>query len=69
MLPSATDKAEVFAKNSNLDDLGISLPSFLSGTNLKLHNFFVTPKMVEKIILNNDLSKVPGPDCIPVVVL
>ena len=69
MLPSATDKAEVFAKNSNLDYLGISLPSFPSGTNLKLHNFFVTPKMVEKIILNNDLSKVPGPDCISVVVL
>ena len=69
MLSSATDKAEVFAKNSNLDDLGISLPSFPARTNLKLHNIFATPKMVEKVILNIDLSKVPGPDCIPVVVL
>ena len=40
-----------------------------SRTNLKLHNISVTPKMVKKVIMNLDLSKVSGPDCIPVVVL
>ena len=50
VLSSASDKAKLFAenffKNSNLDDSGISLLVFLSGTNLKLHNISVTPKMV-----------------------
>ena len=36
------------AKNPNLDDSGISLPIFLSRTNLKLHNIFLTPKMVKR---------------------
>ena len=44
VLSSATDKAKLlaenFSKNSNLDDSGISLPVFLSRTNLKLHNIF-----------------------------
>ena len=53
-------------KNSNLDDSGISLPVFLSRTNLKLH-ISVTPKVVKKLIMNLDLSKTAGPDCIPVV--
>ena len=70
---SAYDKAKLFAKNifkdSNLDDLGISLPVFPSRTNLKLHNVSLTPKMVKKVIINLDSSKVSGPDCIPVVVL
>ena len=52
VLYSASDKAKLFAenfsKNSNLDDLGISLPVFLFRTNLKLHNISVTPKMVFK---------------------
>ena len=73
MLSSASDKARLFAKNfsknSNLDDSGISLPVFPSRTNLKLHNISVTPKMVKKVIMNLDLSKASGPDCIPVVVL
>ena len=74
MLSSASDKeklfGETFSKNSNLDDLGMSLPVFPSRTNLKLHNFSVTPKMVHnKFIMNLDLSQAPGPDCIPVVVL
>ena len=56
-------------KNSNLDDSGISLPVFTSRTNLKLHNISVTPKMVTKVIINLDLSKASGPECIPVVVL
>ena len=36
---------------------------------MKLHNVFVTPKMVKKVIMNLDLSEASGPDCIPVVVL
>ena len=73
MLSSASDKAKLFAenffKNSNLDDSGISLPVFPSRTNLKLHNIFVTPKMVTKVIMNLDFSNASGPDCIPVIVL
>ena len=73
MLSSASDKAKLFAAkfsmNLNLDDLGISLAVFLSRTNLKLHNISVTPKMVRKVVMNLDLSKASGPDCIPVVVL
>ena len=73
VLSSASDKeklfAETFSMNSNLDDSGISLLVFPSRTNLKLHNIYVTPKMVEKFIMNLDLSKASGPDCIPVVVL
>ena len=73
VLSSASDKAKLFAENfsmnSNLDDSGISLPVFPSRTNLKLHNISVTPKMVKKVIMNLDLSKTSGPDCIPVVVL
>ena len=73
MLPSASDKAklfaEIFSKNSNLDDPGISLPVFHSRTNLKLHNISVTPQMVKKVIMSLDLSKASGHDCVPVVVL
>ena len=73
VLSSASDKAKLFAENfslnSNLDDSGVSLPVFPSRTNLKLHNISVTPKMVRKVIMNLDLSKASGPDCIPVVVL
>ena len=72
VLSSASDKAKLFAenfsKNCNLDDSGISLPVFPSGTNLKLDNISVTLKMVKKVIMNLDLSKASGPDCIPVVV-
>ena len=73
VLSSASDKAKLFAENflmnSNLDDSGISLPVFPSRTNLKLHNISVTPKMVRKVVMNLDLSKASGPDCILVVVL
>ena len=73
MLSSASDKAKLlvknFSKNSNLDDSGVSLPVFPSRTNFKLHNISVTLKLVKKVIMNLDLSKAPGPDCIPVVVL
>ena len=73
VLSSGSDKAKLFAENfslnSNLDDSGVSLPVFPSRTNLKLHNISVTPKMVRKVVMNLDLSKASGPDCIPVVVL
>ena len=73
VLSCASDKANLFAKNfsknSNLDDLGISLPVFPSRTNLKLHNISITPKMVKKVITNLDSSKGFGPDFVPVVVL
>ena len=61
VLSSASDKAKLFpenfSKDSNLDNSGISLPVFPSGTNLKLHNIFVAPKMVKKVIRNLDLLK------------
>ena len=73
VLSSAFDKAKLFPENfsfnSNLDDSGISLPAFPSRTNLKLHNISITPKIVRKVVMNLDLSKASGPDCIPVVVL
>ena len=73
VLSSASDKAKLFAENfswnSNLNDSGISLPVFPSRTNLKLDNISVAPKMVRKVVMNLDLSKASGPDCIPVVVL
>ena len=67
VLSSASDEAKLlaknFSKNCNLDDSGISLPVFLSRTNLKLHNISITPKMVKKVITNLDSSKASGPDC------
>ena len=68
MLSSASDKAKSLAENLslnfNLDDFGVSFPVFPSRTNLKLHNISVTPKMVRKVVMNLDLSKASGPDCI-----
>ena len=61
--------AENFSENSILDDSGISLPVFPSRTNLKLYNTSVTRKMLEKVIMNLDLSKTSGAVCILVVVL
>ena len=73
VLPSALDKAKLFAKNfstnSNLDDCDISLPVFPSRINLKLHNISITLKMVKIVTKNLDSSNVSGPDCIPVVSL
>ena len=73
VLLSASDKAKLFpenfSKNSNLNDSGVTLPVFPSRTNSKLHNISVTPHMVKKVIMNLDLSKTSGPDCILVVVL
>ena len=68
MLSSASEKAKLFAEyfslNSSLYDLGVSLSVFPSRTNLKLHIISVTPKMVREVVMNLDLSKASGPDCI-----
>ena len=65
VLPSASDKAKLFpktfSKNSNLDDLGISLPVFPSRTNVTLH-ISKNPKVVKKVIMNFNSSKASGPD-------
>ena len=60
--------AKSFSKNSYLDDSVISLPTFSSRTNLKLHHISITATMVKKVMTNLDSSKVSAPDCIPVVV-
>ena len=73
VLSSASDKAKIiaenFSNNSILDHTGISLPVFPCRSNLKLLNISVTPKLVKEVIMNLDLSKASGPDCIPVLVL
>ena len=52
VLPSTSHEAKLFAnlfsKNSNTNDLGVSLPSFHSRTNMKQHNISITPEMVKK---------------------
>ena len=71
MLSSASDKAELFAKNfsnnSNFDDSGVSSPFFPSRTNKKLHNISINPKIMN--MANLDSSKASVTDCIPVMVL
>ena len=47
----------------------ISLPVFSSGTNRKLHNISVIPKLVKTIATNLHLSKASGSDCITVVLI
>ena len=71
VLSSASAKlfAQTFSKNHNLDDPGISLSVCPSRTNLKLQNISISPKMVEKFIMNLGLSKAYGLDCVTVVVL
>ena len=73
VLPSASDKAILFANNfskkSDLVDSVISLPIFPFRTNLKLHTISVNPKMVKNVITNLNSSKASGADFIPVVVL
>ena len=73
MLSSGSDKGKFFAKNfsrnSNFDDWDISLLVFPSATNLKLHNCYVTRRLVKKAISSFDLSKSSSPEWISVVLL
>ena len=73
MLSSAYDKtklfAEIFPKNSTLDDSGISLPAFPSRTKLKMYNILVIAKLVKKVVINLDFSKLSDTGFIPVMVL
>ena len=66
VLSSACDKAKLSAGNFLRT---LSLCVFPCIANLKLHNISVNPKMDKKVIMNADLSKASGPDCIPVVAL
>ena len=59
--------AENFSNNSSLDNSVIALSVLASRTNLKQH-ISVTSKMVREVIMNFDLSKASGLDCIPVVI-
>ena len=64
LLPSAPDKAKLLTKNfsgsSYLHDSDISLPVSLLERHNKLHNIFVTPKLVKKVKTNFDFSKASG---------
>ena len=68
LLLSTSNKAKLseknFSKNSYLDDSDVSLPAFLSGTDMKLHNIHITSKLVKEVILNLDSTKASVPDCI-----
>ena len=73
VLSYVSDIAKLFAKcfseSSNIEKSGISLPVFPARTNMKLHNISVTLKIVKKVIMNLESSKVSAPDCISVVSL
>ena len=55
-----------FQKLFNLNDSDIYLPVFPCGNNQKLYIIPITPKLVNKLMINFDSSRVPGPDYIPV---
>ena len=63
---SVSDKAkalpEIFCKNYNLNDSGISLPVSPSKTDIKQRNIRLTPKLVKMIITALDFSKMAGPE-------
>ena len=69
-LYSVPYKVKLFAKNflrTGVLITHVSLPAFPFRTNLKLHNIYATVKLAKKVIINYDLPKASGPDCIPVV--
>ena len=73
MLTFVFDKARLlndnFVQNSHLDYSCISLPTFNSGTYLRLHSISQSPRLVKKIITNLDSSKDSDLDSIPVLVV
>ena len=46
--------------NFDHEDSGMTLTTFHSRTNLKLHNISMTHKMFKKVILNLDVSEASG---------
>ena len=73
VLTSSSDKANLFAdlfsKNSTLDDSGHVPPDFADKTSNSLESVLITPKLVSDVISKLDASKASGPDGIPVIVL
>lgn len=57
------------SENFKLNNTDISLPAFLSRSNLKLHSIPLTTKTVKKVAIDLHFSKLAGPDYIPVVFL
>ena len=53
----------------NKEQCKINKRNFVNVKNVKMNVISVTFKMVKKVIMNLDLSKASGPDCISVVVL
>lgn len=60
---------EIFSKNSSCDDSVITLPAFPSRTYLKLHNIYITFRLVKEFVNNLYSSKMFGLGSIPVVLL
>ena len=58
---------KAFLRTLILTIQAFSFPAFLSGTNLKLNNITITPKMF-KFMTQFDSCEASSPDCIPVVV-
>ena len=73
ILPSASDKAslfaEMFSKNSTLDDSNVPLPDFPLRTDKKLCDAKIAACDVEFFICDLSVSKATGPGDIPVIVL
>jgi len=71
VLTSSADKARLFAnmfsKNSTLDDSNHPIPEFHPRTNSQLDDIQITVKTVTSIIARLDPSKATGPDGIPVI--
>ena len=62
VLSFSSDKAKLCAKNVSknfsLDGSGIVLLFFVSRTNLKLHNIYVTPKDIPDVHLKNYMPEI-----------
>ena len=71
VLSLSTDEAKLFAnmfsKNSTLDDSNHPIPEFHSRTDSQLEYIRITVKTVTSIISGMDPSKATGPDGIPVI--
>jgi len=73
VLTSSSDKANLFAnlfsRNSTLEDSGHIPPDFPDKTSNSIDSVLITPKLVSDVISKLDASKASGPDGIPVIVL